>query len=222
MVEIIQDKLDIRLDFDPDVEDPSRLFRAFAEIIDSVNSLDLQIARSIDPNVENKLFLKDIEKGSLIAKLEKWITLDPSNELKITPLPESNDVREYLNESRQVSLKSLNSDSQDLESLERLTAKIDDIAKSKNIDKYFNYKKVEVLPVAENLNKISHASNKLADKETFDIISNHDSTELNNTSPKINIEDIKTALTSEVIENTTTEVYKIKKPDFLGESRACS
>ena len=61
-------KFEIRLDFKRETENPSRLFRSFAEIIEGVNKLDYLIAESVNTKVKSKIVLDDIEKGSIIGR----------------------------------------------------------------------------------------------------------------------------------------------------------
>lgn len=211
-------KYEIKLEFDPKTENPSRLFNSFAELIDSVSQLDTVISKSVNTSVALKIYLDDIEKGSLIAKL--WNELAISEDGKIDDLNDPEKVKEFIEEARSESLGFLNEGKSSVEELEELSTSINEIAKSKEIDKTFDYAEPNLIDLANSLNAINNSTNKLSENEKFTFKSEDDQTkELSSGTPKIDIEAVETALTQEEIRNESELFYKIKKPDFLGDSQ---
>jgi hypothetical protein len=98
MVTEIKSSYEIKLEFDKNTENPSRLFYSFAEMIDSVNKLDIVIARTINSTISSKIVLDDVEKGSIIAKL--WNELVISEDGKIDNGEPLGNVKDYVEDSR--------------------------------------------------------------------------------------------------------------------------
>lgn len=214
----IRSSYEIKLEFDSKTENPSRLFQSFAEIIESVSNLDKVLAQTVDSKVTSRIFLDDIEKGSLIAKL--WNELTISEDGKIDNNEDTTSVQEYVEEARALTLNFVTNKQSSVEQLERLTEQIGEIAKIKDLDSTFNYAELNILDLANTINLIVDSTKKLTDKESFSIKSpNREIKEINSESQKIDLEAIEKALTDKEITNETVLFYKIKKPDFLGDSQ---
>jgi hypothetical protein len=57
----------IQIDYEPESPDPSRIFRAMAQLIDAMHSLDTDLAGSVSTKIKPVQVLHEIEVGSLIA-----------------------------------------------------------------------------------------------------------------------------------------------------------
>ena len=215
----IVSKYEIKLEFDPKTENPSRLFNSFAELIDSVSQLDTVLSKSVNTSISSKIYLDDIEKGSLIAKL--WNELTISEDGKIDDLIDPQPAKEFLEEARSQSLGFLTDGKSTVEDLEQLSEKIKTIAQEKKIDKTFDYSDPNPIDLANSLNSINNSTNKLSDVEKFTFKSENGkgTSEISKGTPKIDIEAVETALTQEELTNESVLFYKIKKPDFLGDSQ---
>ncbi|WP_108213219.1 hypothetical protein [Pontibacter mucosus] len=209
---------DIKLEFDKSTENPSRLFQSFAELIDSISRLDTVIAKTVNTTVSAKIYLDDFEKGSLIAKLWNELILNDDN--KIDDVQSSEPVSEYIEEARAASLNYLSNGKSSVTELQGLNKEIKNIADKKDLAKSFNYVDVDLLELASALNEVNNSTDKLTDKEKYTVTSpNTDARELKAGTPKIDIEAVENALTSDTITNTSQVYYKIKRPDFLGDSQ---
>lgn len=218
MKKTVISEFEIKLEFDKNTENPSRLFRSFAEIIEDIRSLDTVLAKCINTSVSTKMFLNDIEKGSLIAKL--WDELIINEEDKLDDLEDPKKVSVFINKSRSKALEFLQNGKSSVEDLDKLSSDIEAIAKEEELDTTFNYGSPDILELAKSLNNISETTNKLSENEKLIFSNNQNSSEeLTNNIAKIDIEDVEKALTAEEINNDSIVFYKIKKPDFLGDSQ---
>ena len=209
---------EIKLEFDSKTENPSRLFQSFADIIDSVSNLDRILAQSVDTKVTSRIFLDDIEKGSLIAKL--WDELIISEDGKIDSIESPISVQEYVEETRALTLDFVTNKESSIRNLEKLTEQISNVAKEKELDKTFNYAEPNLLDLAKSINLIVDSTKNLTDKESFSVKSpNREVKEINSSSQKIDLEAVENTLTDQEITNESTIFYKIKRPDFLGDSQ---
>ncbi|MBF0598427.1 hypothetical protein [Faecalibacter rhinopitheci] len=218
MKKTVTSKFEIKLEFDKNTENPSRLFRTFAEIIEDVRNLDNVLAKCINTSVSTKIFLNDIEKGSLIAKL--WDELVINEDNKLDDLQEPEKISNFIEKSRSKALEFLQDNKSSVDDLEKLSDDIEEIANEENLAETFNYGKPDILELAKSLNDISETTEKLTDNEKLIVKNSNDkSEELTNNVAKIDIEDVEKALTAEEYNNESIVFYKIKKPDFLGDSQ---
>lgn len=215
----IINKFELKLEFNKDTEDPSRLFRSFADLIESINELDITIAKSINSSISSKIYLNDIEKGSLIGKLWNHLVINDENKLDENTV-ESEDINSFIDKSRNKSIEFLESHKSSVEDLKTLAKDIDNIANEHGIKETFNYAETNILDLAKKLNNIGDSISKLNDDEKFVITnSQNEIEEISSGCEKINIEDVEKALTAEEINSESTVYYKIKRPDFLGDSQ---
>jgi len=215
----IINKFELKLEFNKDTEDPSRLFRSFADLIDSIKELDTTLAKTINTSISSKIYLNDIEKGSLIGKLWNHLILNDDNKLDDNKITEET-INDFIDESRSKSIEFIESGKSEVEDLKKLAKDIDEIANEKGIKDSFNYAEPSILDLAKNLNEINDAVSKLGDDEKFVIKNSKSLTEeISKGTEKINLEDVENALTTEEIKSENIVYYKIRRPDFLGDSQ---
>lgn len=213
----LQSKFEIRLAFERNTVNPSRLFKSFADMIDGINNLDYLIAESVNTKVKSQIILDDIEKGSLIGKF--WNELVVSEDGQIDNSPDEKEIEEYIEESRAESLNFLAEGKHTFQDLEQLKEKISEIADSKNLPQSFNYAEPDTLKLAEAINKINDSTDKLTDIESYELKSpNREVKDIKTGGIKIDIEEVEKALTDNEIVNESEVFYLIKKPDFLGDT----
>ncbi|MCG6191398.1 hypothetical protein [Maribellus maritimus] len=213
----LNSKFEIRLDFKRDTENPSRLFRSFAEMIEGINNLDYLIAESVNTKVKSKIFLDDIEKGSLIGRF--WNALVISEDGQIDNSPNEDKIEEYIEESRAETLKFIAEKKSSVQDLEHLKGNLSKIAEDKNLKDTFNYAEPDILKLAKSVNTINDSTENLNANESFELKSaNTEVKEIKSGAPKIDIDAVEEALTENEIINESELFYLIKKPDFLGDS----
>lgn len=215
----IINKFELKLEFNKDTEDPSRLFRSFADLIDSIKELDTTLAKTINTSISSKIYLNDIEKGSLIGKLWNHLIINDDNKLDDNKITKKT-INDFIDESRSKSIEFIESGKSEVEDLKGLAKNIDEIANEKGIKDTFNYAEPSILDLAKNLNEINDAVSKLGDDEKFIIKNSKNKTEeISKGTEKINLEDVENALTTEEIKSENIVYYKIRRPDFLGDSQ---
>lgn len=129
-------------------------------------------------------------------------------------------INDFIEESRSKSIEFIESGKSDVQDLKELANSIDELAEQKGIKETFNYAEPNILDLARNLNEINDAVSKLTDDEIFIIKDSKNITEeISKGTEKINLEDVEIALTTEEIISENTVYYKIKRPDFLGDSQ---
>ncbi len=215
----VVNRFELKLEFNKDTQDPSRLFRSFADLIDSIYQLDTTLAKTINTSVTSKIFLNDIEKGSLIGKLWNHLVINEDNKIDENNLTEDK-INTFLDKSRSKSIEFIESGKSEVEDLKKLAIQIDNLANENGLKNTFNYAEPNILDLAKNLNEINESVSKLNEDEKFVIKNSQDEIEeISKGTGKINIEDVEKALTTEEIKSESIVYYKIKRPDFLGDSQ---
>lgn len=213
----IKSEYEIRLDFERETENPSRLFRAFAEMIEGVNDLNFFIAQTVNTSIKSKIVLDDIEKGSLIGRLFNELII--GEEGQFDDSPEKEKIESYVEESRAETLKFISEKKSSVEDLETLKDNIEKIAKEKDLVDTFNFGEPDLLKLAKSINDINDSTKNLNDKESFEVKSeNREIKDIKSGTEKIDIDAVEEALTENEIVNESEMIYLIKKPDFLGDS----
>lgn len=220
MKRTVSNSFEIKLDFEQNSENPSRLFKSFADIIEATSSLDSLVSRSINSDYSHKLLLEDIEKGSLIGKFIEWITINEDD--TIDNIKDDEQPKSYVEGAREATLKFIQDGKSDVEDLKKLGDEIEAVAEESGIDKTFNYSPPDILELANTVNKVVDASQALKDGEQYVIKGEKEEklpVSINNKAQKIDIDEVEASLTEEIIENIAELFYKVKKPDFLGDTQ---
>lgn len=213
----IHNNFEIKLNFNKDTDNPSRLFYSFGAMIEGVRNLDLLLGETVDSDVESSIILNDIEKGSLIAKLKAKLII--SKDGKIDDTPENPIIETYIDKSRAKALEFLASKESSVDELINLQTSIVDIAKDVHLEGTFNYSPPNLLRLAKSINTINEAAKKLDDGESYNFNSSlSDVKDLTSDTPLIDLKEVENALTDSTTVNESEMIYLIKKPDFLGDS----
>lgn len=210
--------LSIKLSFEKGVENPSRLFNSFAKMIDGVSTFDKLIAQSINTSVSSKVNLDDIEKGSLIAKIRDTLIINEDEKIE-NPQNEEN-ISEYIRVSRGKTLELIQDGKNDINNLSKLSDEIDEIASRLNLKDGLNYRRPDMIPLAESINLINDSTSELSEEENFKVKDEAGKKyTVSSQSRKFDIEEVKKALTEKTLENRYKQILKIKRPDFLGDAK---
>lgn len=215
----IRNQYEIKLEFNKNTENPSRLFYSFAEMIDSINELNIVLAKTIDTSVNSKIILEDIEKGSILAKLYDELVIYENG--KIENVESKCKIEKYLESSRNATLNFISQDKSTVEDLNILKEELNDIATENKVVDTFNYGEPDILDLAKTINKISSSTQPLSEGEQFVIKSNNVETPnvVTKSTTHVNIELLEDSLTKEEFNQDYITYYKIKRPDFLGDSQ---
>jgi len=217
MKKVLNSEFDIKLDFGRNTENPSRLFKSFAEMIDGLNKLDVVLAQSVNTAVESKIYLDDIEKGSIIGRF--WNNLVISEDGQIDNANDKEKIEEFVEESRAESLKLISENKSSVEDLKNLQDKISQIAKDKELDETLNFVEPDPVKLAKSINTVNNACKDLTEEESFTLKSpNKEVKAIKAGTSDIDIEAVEEALAEDEYINESTQFYLIKKPDFLGDS----
>ncbi len=150
---------EIKLDFEKEAKNPSRLFRSFAEMIEGINDLAFFFAQSVNTSVKSNTILDDIEKGSILGKF--WNALVISEDGQIDNATGSKQIEKYIEESRDETLKFIADKKSSVEDLDNLKTTISEITDEKKLAETFSYPELGLLKLAHKINTINSSTEKL-------------------------------------------------------------
>lgn len=218
---IIEQEYEIKVDFNPENNDPVLIYKAMAASIEYLQKSDDILAKSISKDNKVKISLHRIKEGSLRSFIRSR-TECPENELQSQNDEDDLEikVKEYFARGKRVITQGLLDLGSELneEQLEEIASKVDTIAKETRIAEQPFY----ILPSAGDIKDIAVAAEKTAslmddNSRILYIGKDEQAVEL---PKKINLE--KNLFNDEmrkILKSERNLILKVKKPDFLGDSR---
>jgi|YNPBryulayer2012_1023412.scaffolds.fasta_scaffold08509_3 hypothetical protein len=208
----------IAIDFEKGSEAPSRVFRALSDIIDSFHALDKDLIQSIDSKIEPIVLLEDIESGSIKTWL-RYIFNELDDEA-LKKLDWKSIIGRYLVKAKYLIIKFLEDKTEITNrfQIEELNKNLLNLAQETNIKHIPAYTPLTTQALLQHLERMTKAVSYLTDKDKVKYITREDEASFN-LHFKIVPELIEDILTKEKIESCITMILKVKKPDYLGESK---
>lgn len=206
-----------KIDFAKGTEDPARVFRSLSEFTKFCQSLDKSLVRSLNIDAEPILILDDIEQGSIISWLKNNFKSSDKERFRVDILDE---INIYLNKARRAFINFLSERDTigNLAEATKLQTELLSLAQNSGIGKFticgpVNHK--ELLESAENY-QLALCELTLADKAYYLTANESFPINVNFRFSKDKIEDI---LLDRTLEAEREMILKIKKPDYLGDSK---
>ncbi|MFN8277302.1 MAG: hypothetical protein U0T84_07455 [Chitinophagales bacterium] len=208
----------IEIDFDKDSRNPERVFNALSSMIGALKSFDESLVDSISGSIQPVLLLEDIETGSIRVWLRQLLEKVDDDALK--DLDWKKQIGAYLVKAKYVAIDFLHGKTRisDGDELRQLLTKLYELAQQTDVNKFPAYSPVKISDLISNIDKINKSLQSLSDKDTAKFIAK-DGTATFNAEFNFSPEDIEDLLTRDKIENTTEMILKVKKPDYLGNSK---
>lgn len=213
----IQADFCIQIDFDKESPQPSRVFRTMTELIETFETFDKNLIRSVDSRIETVLLLEDIESGSIRA----WLV----NRLKSIPddVLESGDLNRvigaFLKKGKYITIDFLEDKTeitsrQEIKGLQRKLLELAENTGVHALPAYAPISRENLLMCIEGMvNSLGHLSSE--DKAAY---ITDDREVLFNREFNFVPENIEELLTKQTLTSAQDMILKVKKPDYLGES----
>lgn len=209
----------VKIDFQRKSEQPTRVFKAMAEIIDTLYKIDMDLAKSFFffTEIKPRLILDDIEVGSLKARLctiIKALDDDGIRELNLKKIVGSfllkakYRILKFLEDKREIS---------NIEQVQELENEILSSVKEVNINILPVYIPVPMQKLLEHLVSLSNATNYLSPQDIAFYVSNEGEVKINPVFT-MSMEGIQNLLTKETLISQSEMILRVKKPDYLGLS----
>lgn len=209
----------IEIQFEKGSRNPSRVFRAMHEMIETFQEFDISLVRAIDSNIEPILILEDIESGSVKTWLANELKAVDDNALK--NLDWKAIVGKYLVKVKYITVDFLNGKTKISSGSEvrQLEDKIYEIAKETDVRWLPVYEKIPTIKLLHSLERISSSLSHLNKNDSASYLMSDDEKVNFNLEFSLVPESIEDLMTKDKIVSQTEMILKVKKPDYLGESK---
>jgi hypothetical protein len=208
---------ELKIDFEKHSENPGRVFQAMAQMIESFHLIDNDLLLPFDAHAETFLILEDIKAGSLRTVLTTMLRSVDDESLKAGEIKKI--IGSYLLKGKYRLIHFLEDKKQITEraEIEALGADLHKLAVETDVKKLPSYKRVSSSALLRDIQLITLAVEHLKPADTAKFISiNGDA--LFNQSFQYHQDAVETLLTKETKDFESSEILKVKKPDYLGDS----
>ncbi len=209
----------IEIQFERGSKNPARVFRTMQELIETFHEFDRSLVRSIDSNIEPVLILEDIEAGSIKSWLSNLLEAVDDDALKNIDWKPA--VGKYLVNAKYFAIDFLNDKTHisSASEVKQLENKIHEVAKETDVKWLPVYEKISTQKLLLSLERITSSLSHLqAPDEASYLISDDEKVNFN-LEFKLVPESIEDLVTKDKIISKADMILKIKKPDYLGESK---
>lgn len=208
----------IEVKFTPGTPDPSRVFRSMTSLIEAFQRFDKELVQTIDVNIEPILILEDIEASSLRTWLRSVVSSVDDSALKAGDWKKV--VGTYLYKAKHIVVNRLDGKTQitDRKEIKDIEAELLSAAEESDIKKIPLYRPLPEAKIVAIIGDIGNALDHLGKTDSAKIIT-PDGEASFNMALKVVPESLNALLTKESLKNETVMILKVKRPDYLGESR---
>ena len=208
----------IEIQFERRTEDPARVFRSMQALIETFQEFDNSLVKSIDSNIKPILILEDIEAGSIKSWLSSALEAVDDDALKNLDWKPA--VGKYLVKAKYCTVDFLNGKTKisSLSDVKQLEDKINEAAKETDVKWLSVYEKIPTNKLLHSLERISTSLSHLQKNDKASYLTDHEKVGFNlefGLAP----ESIEELLTKDTIISQSEMILKVKKPDYLGESK---
>lgn len=216
--ELIDDVFEIYIDFTKSEGDPTRVFKTMTGLIESVQSIDKHLAQTLNVSVKTNLVLENIQTGSIKASFRSLIEDIPDEALKkgdIKPI-----IGHFLHRSKHKILE-WTADRNSIETrheVQELQNDILQLAEKTDITHVPAYIPLNEEVLLTDINSMQDSLKHLDKTDSAKLISDKVESTFNK---ELTVSDvvIKDMITREVITTDSIRILKVKKVDFLGNSK---
>jgi len=208
----------IIIDFDKKSPNPSRVFKSMASLIESFEQFDKDLVKHIDNKIETVLILEDVEKGSLKTILANALRKVPDS--AIGDLDYKKIIGHYLLKAKYIALNALEGKVRltDATEIEVIEMELKKAANETGIDQIPTYVPTNKKTIIKNIDNINQSLEVLSDTDKVSYESQFGNASFN-LDLKIDVESMEDLITEEELESNSKMILKVKKPDYLGDSK---
>ncbi len=207
----------LKINFDKRAEDPARVFRAMSDLVETCKAIDRSLVRSIHVSIEPVLLLDSVRGGSIVAWFKNEFE-SPEN-LESRGLNPSK-INQYLVRGKLalVDFVNQNAEISDRAQIDKLQKDIFELVQQSGIKQLPIYTPVARKHLVSNLGKLQLALSHFQDKDRASYLTTGGESQFNR-SLSFDPDTVADLLTKLSTSTTQEMILKIKKPDYLGESK---
>jgi hypothetical protein len=209
----------IEIDFAPSSPDPARVFRSMTQLIDAFQRFDRELVQTIDIHIEPVMLLEDIETGSI----KSWLraVLSATDDTGLHELNWKKIVGGYLVRAKYLTIDWLNKKTEisGTTDLDELQGEILDLAEATEVKRIPAYQAPSKFLLVRSIIEITGSLGQLQENDHVVFETQQGERVEFNLTIRVVPETLKALLVEESLSHTEEMILKVKKPDFLGDSR---
>lgn len=216
----LSNEYNLRLEYKIGCKNPSNLFISMSKAIEAFKKADIMLARSINQVISTEQTLEELKLGSIFTRIRQVVEYneDTFDSLETFEKP----INNYFEKGKQAIIEEIEKkrDFSQISDIDNVISRIDDIAEKTGIKKIVNYAEIPQNEAIDTIESIIEINENLGKDELVKYSSDTITEETNITKEAtISIKKIEDSRKSQVIENEREVIFRIKKPDFIGESK---
>lgn len=212
------EKFEIIIDFDKTENHPERIFKCLSSIIEDLNYFDSLVCKTIPSKIKADTLLEDVEKGSIKVILKN--VLESIDDEGLQNCDAKKIFGNYLCKAKYLFIKFLE-EPQNLKNPDKLSSLREDIFQLSNEADN------RILPVYGKINTSDLVKNIYDINTSFGMLTNKDKIKFKIEDKEITakyneefcLEKFEELLTANELVTSQMLILKVKKPDYLGESK---
>lgn len=208
----------IKIDYEKGSKNPARVFRTMSDLIETTQKIDLSLISAIDNKIQPVLLLEDIETSSIKAWLRNVLETVDDDALK--NLDWKPQVGKYLVKAKYFMINFIKDKTEitDKKQIYELQQGILKLAEETDVKKFPAYAPLTPKKLIEGIDLLNKSVKDLDKKDSVIFTSDEGDVAFNLNFSFIP-EAIEDLLTKEKISSTQEMILKVKKPDYLGDSK---
>lgn len=206
----------VKVNFKKGTDHPERVFRATANLVESLQSADLLLARSVDSKIKPVLLLEKIDSGSVKIWMKQFLQAVDDEALKNLDWKPA--VGKYLVQGKHRLINYLGQGEglKDSESLHSLSENLHKLAEETDVRRLPGYRPASPSDLAQKLQAINNAATDLEDGGIS--IESDEGSDAFTPKAIITPEQLTEILSGESITNEVEKILIVRRPDFLGDA----
>lgn len=211
------DEYILKIDFERKTEHPQRIFKAMSDMIDALYSVDKNLSNSFSMKIDLKLVLQDIETGSIKAKIRTFISSIDDEAIKDLSIRKA--IGSFLVKGKHKLIKVLEDKKEikNIDDIRYLEEELNSLAQETGVQKLPMYCPMSIHSLLKDMSKFYGATSILMPKDSVSFISS-EGEQLISQGVNLSNAHIEELLTKELIKSDSEMIFRVKKPDYLGQS----
>jgi len=208
----------ITVEYDKEAPNPENVFLGISKLISSFKAIDNQLIACVDTDTETELILEDVEKGSIKVWLRNQLKKIPDDALASGDYKKV--IGHFLVEAKYFVIEkcSQNDSFPSVSNVTEIEDGIQEIAQNSEINMLNCYTKPDREQFLMSINMLGESFASFRSKDVLKMEKGNGQTLTVNTKFRLPMQTIDEFCAGETIENDVTDIVKVRKPDFLGET----
>jgi hypothetical protein len=210
----------VKLNYTPGVSDPSKIFIAYSNSINSFRKIDLILGKTLSYSTKCKQTLEDIQLGSITSKIKELFEYSDDELPDQKKAAIAKDIEEYVSYGTTVILDTINNGEKinSPKQIEKISEKINTKARNSSVGHLISYAPPANTEIIDAIKNLSESVQSLTENEILEYQEDNVIIQV----PKkieVDVQKIETEMNKQYITSERELILKIKDPHFLGNAK---